>query len=144
MLQGASRFFAMQRWFKITAVKLADCFTVGKSYVEDRVVTPDMTNNRAHLGSYVVSTPALVNSLLLLAGAVVEDTLPDNLHALTRHAEIWHREPLLVGEEMRMELKVSHVEDDAISFDMRITKEAAQRVVAEGNLKLKVIQTEKN
>lgn len=144
MLASLSRSFAMKRWFKPSDVKLADLFKVGSNFTEERVVTPDMTNNRAQLGSFVISTPALANSLHLLACAVVDDQLPANHHSLTRHSEIHHKEPIVVGETMKMNVKVSGVDDDSVSFDLKVTKESARRVVAEGKLKLKVVQTEVN
>lgn len=144
MLASFGRSFGMKRWFKNTDVKLADLFKVGANFSEEKVVTPDMTNNRAQLGGFVISTPALANSLHQLACAVVDDALPANHHSLTRHSQIYHKEPIVVGETMNMSVKVSGVSDDTVNFDLKVTKEAAQRVVAEGTLKLKVIQTEIN
>ena len=144
MLASLGRRFAMKRWFKSTDVKLSDLFKVGANFTEEKVVTPDMTNNRAQLGSFVISTPALANSLHLLACSVVDDALPANHHSLTRHSEIHHKEPIVVGETMKMNVKVSGVDNDSVCFDLKVTKESARRIVAEGKLKLKVIQTETN
>jgi predicted thioesterase len=143
MLASAfARPLAMRRWFKITNLELKNHFKVGNTYTDDRKVTHAMVNNRTQLGYFVVSTPSLASSLHVFACSVVDDTLPSSYHALTRHSLIQHREPIVVGDNMKLVIRVNNVDQDQISFDIKVVRLADEHIVADGQLKMKVIQTE--
>jgi predicted thioesterase len=143
MLTSAfARPLAMQRWFKISNLELNKHFKVGNIYTDNRKVTHAMVNNRTQLGHFLISTPSLASSLHVFACSVVDDTLPSNYHAMTRHSQIRHREPLLVGDNMKMAIRVNKIDGDQIDFDMKVLKLPEEHIVADGLLKMKVIQTE--
>jgi hypothetical protein len=106
MLRSSVRSFVMKRWFKATDVKPPDLFKVGTQYSEEKFVTPDLANNRSQLGRYVISTASITSTLHVLACAAVDDTIPSNCHALTRHTQLVHREPACVGEKMELGIRV--------------------------------------
>jgi predicted thioesterase len=144
MLQSSIRHFAMKRWFKLTDVKLNDLFKVGTRYSEPKLVTPDLANNRAQLGRYVISTSSVASTLHTLACSVVDDTVPSHCHALTRHTKLNHREPICVGDKMELSLRVQKVDADVITFDVNVVKVREDRIAFDGILEIGVIQTESN
>jgi predicted thioesterase len=134
----------MKRWFKLTDVKLNDLFKVGARYSEPKLVTPDLANNRGQLGRYVISTSAVASTLHTLACSVVDDTIPSQCHALTRHTKLVHREPICIGDKMELSLRVQKVDANVITFDVNVVKVAEDRIAADGTLEIGVIQTETN
>jgi predicted thioesterase len=144
MLRSFSRSSTMKRWFKATDVKLTDIFKVGTQYSEDKLVTPDLANNRAQLGRYVISTSSMASTLHNLACSVVDDTIPSHCHALTRRTQLVHREPVCVGDKMHLRLRVNKVDPGVITFDVNVVKQQEDSVAASGTLEIGIIQTETN
>jgi predicted thioesterase len=108
------------------------------------LVTPDLANNRAQLGRYVISTSSIASTLHNLACAVVDDTTPAHCHALTRRTKLVHREPICVGDKMELNIRVQKVEPATITFDVNVVKVKEDRIAAIGTLQIGVIQTEQN
>jgi predicted thioesterase len=134
----------MKRWFNATDVKLSDLFKVGDCYSEERTVTPDLANNRTQLGRYVISTSSIASTLHALACSVVDDTIPSNCHAITRHTQLTHREPICVGEKMELGMRVQKVEPNMVTFDVNVVKTRDDQIAAIGTLDIGIIQTESN
>jgi predicted thioesterase len=134
---------SIKRWFKCSDINLPQLFKVGTVFQQRQMITHDMANNRTNLGHFVISTPALANSLHHVACNGVDVCLPPNCHSVTRFCEIKHKEPLLVGENMDISVRVTKVESDAVHFDLKVLRENAESVSAEGGLVVKVIRTER-
>jgi predicted thioesterase len=144
MLGGCARYFTMKRWFKATDVKLTNIFKVGTQYSEEKLVTPDLANNRAQFGRYVISTSSMASTVHNLACSVVDDTIPSHCHALTRRSRIVHREPICIGDKMQLSLRVNKVDPTVITFDVNVVKQQEDRIAAMGTLEIGIIQTETN
>jgi predicted thioesterase len=144
MLGGTARQFTLKRWFKPTDVKLTDVFKVGARYSEDKLVTPALADSQPQVGHYVVSTSSMASTLHDLACSVVDDTIPSSCHALTRGTRLVHREPISIGNKMRLSLRIDKVDPNMVTFDVNVLEQQEGRVAATGTLEIGVIQTEAN
>ena len=114
----------------------------GLKHTSEAVVTPALTAAAMGSGDLpVLATPALLALMENAAMLAVAAALPEDSTPVGGHIDASHLRPSVVGETVRAEAEVTHVEGRKITFAVRAF--AGDTLLGEGTHLRFVVQREK-